>query len=145
ESELAVSPTPEHPPVSFDKPWPASIRAKVGAALLSALIDTAKIKVVRTHPETKKQISQYQRVFHHTKKLNKGKKIGMLFVHDDLVKILNKEPQGNFLAKHLPMVVEPEPWTRFLKGAFLETSAHLVRLKLGEQDQRMYTEAAIQR
>ncbi|PKS09140.1 hypothetical protein jhhlp_003754 [Lomentospora prolificans] len=143
--EATVSPTPTNGETPSDKPWPTSIRAKVGAALLSALIDTAKIKVYRKHPETKETISQYQRVFHHTKKLSKGKKVGMLFVHDDLVELLKKEPKGNFLAKHLPMVVEPEPWSKFLKGAFLETSANLVRLKLGEKDQRMYTEAAIAR
>lgn len=143
--EAIVSPTPTNVESPSAKPWPTSIRAKVGAALLSALIDTAKIKVYRKHPETKETISQYQRAFHHTKKLSKGKKVGMLFVHDDLVELLKKEPKGNFLAKHLPMVVEPEPWSKFLKGAFLETSANLVRLKLGEKDQRMYTEAAIAR
>lgn len=140
---LMVAPTPSTAEMPSDKPWPTTIRAKVGAALLSALIDTAKIKVMRQHPETGRSISQYQRAFNHTKKLSKGKKIGMVFVHDDLVALLKKEPKGNFLAKHLPMVVEPEPWSQFLKGAFLETSAHLVRLKLGEKDQRMYTEAAM--
>ncbi|SPN99699.1 related to DNA-directed RNA polymerase, mitochondrial [Cephalotrichum gorgonifer] len=144
-SGLKVVPTPKIAELPFDKPWPTTIRAKVGAALLSALIDTAKIKIVRRHPETKEIMSQYQRAFNHTKKLSKGKKIGMLFVHDELVALLKKEPKGNFLAKHLPMVVEPEPWSKFSKGAFLETSSHLVRLKLGEKDQRMYTEAAMAR
>ena len=142
-SDMTVSPTPTNAEIPSDKPWPASIRAKVGAALLSALLDTAKIKVVRKHPETGKTIWQYQRAFNHTMKLSKGKKIGMVFVHDDLIALLKKEPKGNFLAKHLPMVVEPEPWSKFLRGAFLETSANLVRLKLGEKDQRMYAEAAM--
>lgn len=144
-SESEISPASATAEMSADKPWPASIRAKVGAALLSAILDTAKIKVVRKHPETKETIWQYQRAFNHTTKLSRGKKIGMLFVHDDLIALLKKEPKGNFLAKHLPMVVEPEPWSKFLRGAFLETSANLVRLKLGERDQRMYAEAAMAR
>lgn len=145
ESGLAISPASATAEIPTDKPWPATIRAKVGAALLSALVDTAKIKVVRKHPETGETIWQYQRAFNHTTKLSKGKKIGMLFVHDELITLLKKEPRGNFLAKHLPMVVEPEPWSKFLRGAFLETSANLVRLKLGERDQRMYAEAAMAR
>ncbi|CAI4210776.1 unnamed protein product [Parascedosporium putredinis] len=139
DPEVTIDAASPEAPEAIISPTP------VGAALLSALIDTAKIKVFRKHPETKETISQYQRAFHHTKKLSKGKKVGMLFVHDDLVALLQKEPKGNFLAKHLPMVVEPEPWSKFLKGAFLETSANLVRLKLGEKDQRMYTEAAMSR
>ena len=135
------------PPVeaSPDKPWPATIQAKVGAALLSALIQTAKIRIFRTDPETKETISQEQRAFHHTKKLRKGKKLGMLFVNDGLAELLKKEPNGNFLAKHLPMVVEPRPWSKFREGAFFDTTANLVRLRPGEKDQQMYTEAAIAR
>ncbi|MBE3044009.1 hypothetical protein IMZ48_15850, partial [Candidatus Bathyarchaeota archaeon] len=145
ESDMTMTPNAAAIKVPSDMDWPASIRAKVGAALLGALLDTAKIKIIRRHPETGEKIWQHQRAFNHTTRLNKGKRVGMLFVHDDLIALLKKEPKGNFLAKHLPMVVQPEPWSKFGKGAFLDTSANLVRLKLGEKDQRMYAEAAMGR
>ncbi|KAH7353629.1 DNA-directed RNA polymerase [Plectosphaerella cucumerina] len=128
-----------------DTPWPVSVKAKVGAALLSALIDTAKIKVIKEHPETKTLISQYQPAFSHASQLRRGKKIGMVLLNKELVSIMRREPQGDFLAKHLPMVVPPDPWSGFDKGAFLESTAHLVRVKNGDKDQRIYTEAAIAR
>lgn len=129
----------------MDTPWPVSVKAKVGAALLSALIDTAKIKVVKEHPETKTLISQFQPAFSHATQLRRGKKIGMVLLNKELVNIMKREPQGDFLAKHLPMVVQPEPWSKFDKGGFLESTAHLVRIKNGDKDQRIYTEAAIAR
>ncbi|WYZ46109.1 hypothetical protein EsH8_IX_000334 [Colletotrichum jinshuiense] len=128
-----------------DAPWPVAVKAKVGAALLSALIDTAKIKVVKEHPETKTLISQFQPAFSHATQLRKGKKIGMILLNKELVNIMKREPQGDYLAKHLPMVVEPEPWQTFDKGGFLESRANLVRVKQGDKDQRLYSEAAIAR
>ncbi|OHE95154.1 DNA-dependent RNA polymerase [Colletotrichum orchidophilum] len=128
-----------------DAPWPPAVKAKVGAALLSALLDTARIKVVKEHPETKTLISQFQPAFSHAVQLRKGKKIGMILLNKELVSIMKREPQGDFLAKHLPMVVEPEPWQTFDKGGFLESKASLVRVKQGDKDQRLYSEAAIAR
>ncbi|OLN95733.1 DNA-directed RNA polymerase, mitochondrial [Colletotrichum chlorophyti] len=128
-----------------DAPWPVSVKTKVGAALLSSLLDTAKIKVVKEHPQTKTLVSQFQPAFSHATQLKKGKRLGMILLNKELVKILKREPQGDYLAKHLPMVVEPEPWQAFDKGGFLESSANLVRIKQGDRDQRLYTEAAIAR
>ncbi|KAK3940313.1 hypothetical protein QBC46DRAFT_385834 [Diplogelasinospora grovesii] len=128
-----------------DKAWPVAIRTKVGAALLSALIQSAKVSVVREHPETKTLVSQSQPAFTHTTQLRKGKKIGMVLPNRTLVELMKREPRGDFLARHLPMVAEPEPWTKFEKGGFIEYPASLVRIKHGEKDQKIYTEAAIAR
>ncbi|KAK1671413.1 DNA-dependent RNA polymerase [Colletotrichum godetiae] len=128
-----------------DAAWPAAVKAKVGAALMSALLETAKIKVVREHPETKALVSQFQPAFSHATQLKRGKKIGMILPNKELVNVMKREPQGDYLAKHLPMVVEPEPWQSFEKGGFLESRAALVRVKQGDRDQRLYSEAAIAR
>ncbi|KAK2031312.1 DNA-dependent RNA polymerase [Colletotrichum zoysiae] len=128
-----------------DTPWPLAVKAKVGAALLSALIDTAKIKVVKEHPETRTLISQFQPAFSHVGQLRKGKRIGMVLLNKELINLLKREPQGDYLAKHLPMVVEPAPWQAFDKGGFLESRANLVRIKQNDKDQKMYSEAAIAR
>ena len=123
--------------------WPVGIKYHVGAALLQGIIDTAKITVVKEHPETGSLISESQPAFVHNQQYKKGKKIGVLVVNKTLVEMLKREPRGDFLARHLPMVCEPEPWTRFDRGGFIESPAHIVRVKPGEKDQKIYTEAAI--
>ncbi|TRX96840.1 hypothetical protein FHL15_002146 [Xylaria flabelliformis] len=130
----------------FDKTsWPTLIRVKVGAQLLSALLDSAKIKVVREHPETRTLVSQMQPALARTTVLRRGKKVGLIMPNKVLVDLLKREPRGDYLARHLPMLVEPRPWTKFDRGGFLEFPTQLVRIKNNEKDQRIYTEAAIQR
>ena len=41
---------PDHASKSELPAWPIAIRAKVGAALLSALMETAKLQVIKGHP-----------------------------------------------------------------------------------------------
>ncbi|KAI1192179.1 DNA-directed RNA polymerase [Nemania serpens] len=125
--------------------WPTLIKAKVGAQVLSALLECAKIKVVREHPETKALISQMQPALARTTVHRRGKRVGMIMPNKVLVDLMKREPRGDFLARHLPMLVEPQPWTGFDRGGFLEFPSQLVRVKNGERDQRIYTEAAIQR
>ncbi|OTB19972.1 hypothetical protein K445DRAFT_313764 [Daldinia sp. EC12] len=133
------------PPLYEVKSWPTLIRTKVGVCLLSALIDTAKVNVVREHPETKTLVSQRQPAMAHTTIFRRGKKIGLVIPNKFLVELMKREPPADFLARHLPMLVEPEPWTKFDKGGFVEYPAQLVRIKNGEKDQRVYAEAAVQR
>ncbi|KAI0888974.1 DNA/RNA polymerase [Annulohypoxylon maeteangense] len=125
--------------------WPLLIRTKVGAALLSALMETAKMDVVQEHPQTKALIRQRQPAIAHTMVHRRGKKVGLVMPNKFLVEILKREPPADFLARHLPMLVEPEPWSKFDKGGFLEYPTQLVRVKHGERDQKIYTEAAMQR
>ncbi|KAI1450283.1 DNA/RNA polymerase [Annulohypoxylon stygium] len=125
--------------------WPVLIRTKVGVALLSALMECAKINVVQEHPKTKALVRQTQPALAHTMVHRKGKKIGLVTPNKFLVEILKREPPADFLARHLPMLVEPEPWAKFDRGGFLEYPAQLVRIKHGEKDQRIYTEAAMER
>ncbi|KAI0453122.1 DNA-directed RNA polymerase [Xylaria acuta] len=139
ESHIVEAPTYDN------TSWPTLIKAKVGAQLLSALLDSAKIKVVREHPETKTLVSQMQPALARTSVHRKGKKIGMIMPNKVLVNLMKREPRGDYLARHLPMLVEPRPWTKFDRGGFLEFPSQLVRVKNGERDQRIYTEAAIQR
>ncbi|KAI8953717.1 DNA-directed RNA polymerase [Xylaria longipes] len=139
ESNIVKAPTYDN------TSWPTLIKAKVGAQLLSALLDSAKIKVVREHPETKTLVSQMQPALARTTVNRKGKKIGMIMPNKVLVGLMKQEPRGDYLARHLPMLVEPQPWTKFDRGGFIEFPSQLVRVKNGERDQRIYTEAALQR
>lgn len=136
---------------SIDQPspievrWPLAIRAKFGAVLLGALIDSAKVIVEREHPETKEKVTQSQPAFTHTVQLKKGRKVGVIQLNRALVELMKREPRGEALARHLPMVVEPVPWSKFDKGGYIGSPNPLVRLKNHEKDQRIYAEAAIER
>ncbi|KAI5868489.1 DNA/RNA polymerase [Durotheca rogersii] len=132
-------------PVFETRTWPVLIRTKVGAALLAALIDVAKVNIVREDPEKKILVSQIQPALTHTTVFRKGKKVGVLIPNKFLLDLMKREPRGEFLARHLPMLVEPEPWTKFDKGGFIQYPSHLVRVKNGEKDQRVYAEAALER
>lgn len=123
--------------------WPAAIRVKMGACLMSALIETAKIPVTMEHQETGELVTQMQPAFSHSVQLRAGKRVGVIIANSVLMKQLKREPVHSLLAKHLPMLVQPEPWTDFNKGGFLAHPAKIMRIKLGDKDQRHYAEAAI--
>lgn len=125
--------------------WPLILRTKIGAVLLSGLASVAKVRVVREHPETQEKVVSMQPALSHCHQFRRGRKIGILIAHPALSESMRKEPKPDFLARHLPMVVEPEPWSKFDKGAYIECPVPLVRTKPGEQDQRLYAQAAIGR
>lgn len=125
--------------------WPTLVKVKVGAAMLLALIETAKITVVREHPETKQPISQLQSAFVRASQFRRGKRQAILQCHPALSGMMRTEPRADFLARHLPMVTEPQPWTEFEKGGYLEWPVPLVRIKSGEIHQKIYAEAALAR
>ncbi|KAK1752253.1 hypothetical protein QBC47DRAFT_390107 [Echria macrotheca] len=125
--------------------WSSTIRTKVAAVLLSGLIKVAKVQVTREHPVTKETISQIQPAFTHAIQLRKGRKIGVLIPNPTLVELMSREPRGEVLARHLPMVAEPDPWAKFDKGGFLASQVPLVRIKEYERDQKHYAQAAIAR
>ncbi|CAK7213117.1 DNA-directed RNA polymerase [Sporothrix bragantina] len=146
EAESVASPeTAPTPDSDSNVAWPITIRAKVGAALLMMLIDTAKVTAVKEHAETRTLLSQQQPAFSRMNLVRRGKKVGALMANPTLVDLLKREPRGDFLARHLPMVVEPRPWQTADKGGFLEYSAQLVRAKDFRRDQKVYAEAAIAR
>ncbi|KAF7563355.1 hypothetical protein G7046_g758 [Stylonectria norvegica] len=130
---------------NYPKPWSLLIKSHVGSILLKALIETAKVKVVKQHPTTKEMISQFQPAFSHMQKLRKGKKVGVLILNSQLVERMMREPVGDFIAKHLPMVAQPKPWRSMYEGGFLESRSSFVRLKPGDVEQKLYTNAAIKR
>lgn len=130
---------------NLQETWSMQLRAQVGSILLKTLIETAKIKVTVTHPTTSELVSQNQPAFTHAYQPRKGKKVGLIRLNPNLVTKLKREPIGDYLAKHLPMIVEPKPWKRFDQGGFMESKVKLVRMKDGDAEQRLYTNAAIKR
>ena len=109
------------------------------------LFDNAKITVSREDPRTKEMLYVSQPAFCRTILYEHGRRVGIVVMHSGLVERLMREPPGGLIAKHLPMICEPKPWSDFLTGGFLETQATFMRVKDGELTQRDYAEAAAER
>lgn len=127
------------------QPWPASIHAKVGAVLCSHLLEAAKITIYKEDPKTGKHLSNIQPVFQRMVKYDKGRRKAYLAIHPVMVEKLAVEPPSGLIAKQVPMVVKPKPWTSFRDGGYLTTSAGFLRIKNGEYSQKRYAEAAMER
>ncbi|KAI5240627.1 DNA/RNA polymerase [Aureobasidium subglaciale] len=137
---------PSHP--SFDTEmhvWPSDVRVKLGSILVSKLIDTAKIAVTRPHPRTKEMVTQLQPAFIHKTLYESGRKQGWLCPSSELLQKLQREPVGGLIAKRLPMVIEPKPWTNFSKGGYLNYPTPVIRFSGADSVPRDYAYAAIQR
>ncbi|KAI8661379.1 DNA-directed RNA polymerase [Fusarium keratoplasticum] len=127
------------------KVWSTAIRIRIGSILVKSLMETAEVNVVKQNRLTREKISQVQPAFSHMHAMRKGKKIGVLALNPFLVEQFKREPVGDFLAKHLPMIAEPRPWKSMHTGGFLQSKVSLVRVKSGDDEQKLYTKAAIQR
>jgi DNA-directed RNA polymerase, mitochondrial len=129
---------------TIDRHWPATIRAKVGAVLISLMIRSAKLLVTRTIPETGETISQTQPAFLTTHEIYRGKRVGVVKSNSALIDILKKAPVSAVLAKHLPMISPPKSWTGFNEGGLYLYSTTVVRTRASPEQTR-YTRAAVQR
>lgn len=127
------------------RPWPLSLRTKIAAVLLSGLVEVSKVKVFREHSKTKEKVVSMQPAFTHCTQLRKGRKVGVLVAHPTLAEEMRKEPRADFLARHLPMVVRPDPWSKTDRGAYVDSPVNLMRVRPGERDQKLYAEAALAR
>ncbi|KAF7903357.1 uncharacterized protein EAF01_006406 [Botrytis porri] len=125
--------------------WSVGIKAKVGSFLLESLLKVAQVPVTMIHPETNETVTQMQPAFSHAQQYRMGRKLGVINANKVIVDQLKREPVHSLLAKHLPMLVKPEPWTGFSSGGFLKHPGRVMRVKNGDVDQRNYADAAIDR
>ena len=121
--------------------WSQAIQAKVGSFLLSQLIEVAKIEVVSASAEDP-PLTERQPVFFHTFQYQAGKRQGIVRFNKAITKRLAKEPVKSVLSKHLPMVIEPKPWTGFRSGGFLEHHIPVARIRPNLDLGRRYVVAA---
>ncbi|KAF1985028.1 DNA/RNA polymerase [Aulographum hederae CBS 113979] len=126
--------------------WPDMIKAQIGALLLSKLIEIAKISaeknVKRAEPVRGNEIAP---AFFHSKQHRHGRKVGMVMAHPMLMDRLSSEPMHTYLATHLPMLVEPEPWEGLAKGGFLKVPTKVIRQNSHDDTQLLYATAAIEK
>ena len=125
-----------------DLQWSSTTKVKIGALLISFLLKAAKMDVKRKNPETGETTVGKQPAFWNSHHFQLGKRIGVLRMNPVLTARLAKEPVACALARHLPMVVEPRPWTSHREGAFLSVSSPVVRMRSGHDQVYKYIRAA---
>ena len=123
--------------------WTPEMRVHIGSVLLQFLIEDAHMIVSHKDPATGKVTNEYQPAFAHALRLRRGKKVGVVIPNKALIEFLKREPLSDFLAKHLPMIVEPRPWKSISEGGFLEAKTSFIRVQSGDIEQRTYARAAI--
>ena len=122
--------------------WSSTTRIKLGALLLSFLLKVAKMTIKRQNPETGETTHEKQLVFWNSHQYSAGRRIGVLRINPALTTKLTKEPVSCVLARHMPMVVEPRPWTSHKEGAFLHIPSLVVRVGAGQDQIYRYIRAA---
>ncbi|KAK0319962.1 DNA-directed RNA polymerase [Friedmanniomyces endolithicus] len=125
-----------------DMTWPLVPKIKFGVMLLQKLMECAQLPVTREHPRTKEKVTQMQPAFLHHVKYVLGRKLGVVAPNPSLTDKLQSEPLGSLLAKHMPMVVEPRPWTGWNDGGYLHYPTSILRLGAGDKSGKDYFLAA---
>jgi len=124
--------------------WPPAVRAKLGAVLISMLLHCAQIPVTMKNPQGE-EITQYQPAFQHAYEYVRGRRLGVIKLHPDLVAKLSIEPlRGSSLGRNLPMLAPPLPWLAWNNGAYYYTRSRVVRTKHC-REQEIYAHAASER
>ncbi|KAK5115610.1 hypothetical protein LTR85_009781 [Meristemomyces frigidus] len=122
--------------------WPLAQKTKLAAMLVQKLIESAHLPVTREHPRTKEKITQMQPAFLHRAKYVLGKKLGVVTPNPALTAKLESEPLGSLIAKRMPMIVEPRPWTGWNSGGYLHYPNPILRLGNGDKSGKDYFLAA---
>ncbi|QIW99677.1 hypothetical protein AMS68_005195 [Peltaster fructicola] len=122
--------------------WSALAHSAVGAVLLQKFMDTAELPVTREHIRTKERVTQLQPALMHTMRYHRGKRMGIIQPNPALMSKLQSEPVGSLLSKRMPMIIEPQPWTGFRKGAYYHYKNAIMRLPTGNTGCQEYFQAA---
>ncbi|KAJ9489992.1 hypothetical protein VN97_g3295 [Penicillium thymicola] len=123
--------------------WGSRSQVKIGAVLMSMLVEVSKAPVWTEDPATKKRVLTMQPAFNHSYQVNFGKRSGHIHMNTKLVEIVAKEPPSELLARHLPMVCKPKPWTGPRSGGYKIYESNLLRTTPGELLQPAYLKAVL--
>jgi len=125
--------------------WSIAIHAKVGSILCELMFDTAKVGVRRKLPTDETERTYVEAAFSRKTTFHNGKRLGVVSMHQELAQMLALEPVADAIAKQLPMVCKPAPWTGFRRGGYLNSQSEVLRIKYVDQAQKEYTKAAAER
>ncbi|KAL9601047.1 MAG: hypothetical protein Q9219_002756 [cf. Caloplaca sp. 3 TL-2023] len=119
--------------------WGSAVHVRVGAILLSKLMEIANVRVSRKQGSTGPVVETSQPALLHRFLYKNGRRLGMLSLNSTLYEQLSKEPVAASLAqKYLPMLVEPKPWSGFREGGFLTSTEPCVRIPTGSEQSKHY-------
>ncbi|KMU81802.1 DNA-directed RNA polymerase [Coccidioides immitis RMSCC 3703] len=137
---------------SKSAPLDSGRRAKLVQDLIpsnraSMLFSSTKVVVKQQNTETGEITFVKQPAFRHVYQLEKGHSVGFVHIHDSVVDRFRREPASSLLAKHLPMVSPPQPWTSYRYGGFLNQPTIIMRARSNDSQclQRQYVRAAASR
>ncbi|KAI5805117.1 hypothetical protein EDC01DRAFT_685897 [Geopyxis carbonaria] len=120
--------------------WPNSIKAKLGAVLISMILHCAKTPVTRIVGE--RVVTQNHPAIYHTYQYIRGRKIGVIKFHAELIKKFAREPlRRGVLGRLLPMLVPPRPWMASNDGGYYYSFSKMMRTK-SSREQEIYVRAA---
>ena len=125
--------------------WTSDIKVKIGALLLYQLMNVAKMEVRAKDPVSGEEVQDIQPVLFHAQQYIAGRRVGIVRFNSAMATKLSKEPVDAWLSKHLPMTVEPRPWTSCQDGGFLYHKTDAVRVKDGDRQGRKYHMIAAER
>ncbi|CAG8507454.1 1798_t:CDS:2, partial [Acaulospora colombiana] len=109
--------------------WPQVVRAKIGSVLAAMLIEVAKLQV-STIDANGKKITEIVPAFFHSYEYSRGKKIGVIKLNPQLIKLLSAESIGEHLhPRMLPMLIHPKPWLTYNSGGYFTSPTLVMRTK----------------
>jgi DNA-directed RNA polymerase len=124
--------------------WPGSVRAKLGAVLISMLLHCAKVPITKALPNGEK-VTQHLSAMNHAYEYVMGRRLGVIKLHPEVIKKLGHEPlRGSTLGRNLPMLVPPRPWVAWNDGGYFYTRSRVVRTKQS-REQDIYVQTASDR
>ncbi|KAJ5242666.1 uncharacterized protein N7469_000993 [Penicillium citrinum] len=105
--------------------WTPRVQVRIGAVLMSLLLEVGKVPVRTTDPKTNATTTTMQPAFNHSYQISYGKRSGLIHLHPSLVKMA------------------PKPWTGAKEGAYMVYKSNLIRSTPGENLQPKYIQAAL--
>lgn len=124
--------------------WPATVRAKLGALLISMLLHCAKTSVTKVLADGELS-EQHHPAIQHSYTYIKGRRLGIIKIHPNVVQRLANDPlRWDSLGRNLPMLIPPKPWVAWNNGAYYFSRSRVVRTK-GSKEQCIYVQTASNR
>lgn len=124
--------------------WSGIQHAKVGSILCELLFNVATVETPHTAPDGSKTTTFVPAFEQHHRNVQ-GRHVNSISFHPQFMKMLTVEPVADLLAKQLPMICEPRPWSGFETGGYLESRNQVLRVKNHDTAQKQYAEAAAKR